>query len=151
MPNNLQKKVIHVNATWGPRCNKILYMSDKDDPDFPAVGLNTTHGRDHLTAKSMRAFDYVYRRHLEDADWFLKADDDTYVIVENLRCMLSAHAPQRAVILGHNFKGIVKQGYFSGDGGYVLSREDCVLVSFSNTPGRYLFPVGISRQGPVIA
>ncbi len=123
MPQNLQKKSIHINATWGPRCNKILYMSDKEDPDFPAVGLNTTLGRDHLTAKSMHAFDYVYKHHLDDADWFLKADDDTYVIVENLRYMLSAHSPEDPVIFGHHFKVIVKQGYFSGGGGYVMSRE----------------------------
>ena len=123
MPQNLQIRAVHVKETWGPRCNKILYMSDKEDPDFPAVGLNTTFGRKHLTSKSMRAFDYIFKHHLDDADWFLKADDDTYVIVENLRYMLSAHSPQKPLIFGHHFKAMVRQGYFSGGGGYVLSRE----------------------------
>ena len=34
---------------------------------------------------TMQAFDYVYKYHKADADWFLKADDDTFIIVENLR------------------------------------------------------------------
>ena len=32
-----------------------------------------------------QAFTYVWENHREDADWFIKADDDTFVIMENLK------------------------------------------------------------------
>ena len=122
-PKNLQERAVHVKETWGPRCNKILYMSDKEDPNFPAVGLNTTLGRKNVGAENMHTFDYIFRHHLDDADWFLKADDDTYVIVENLRYMLSAHSPQEPVIFGHHLNALVNQSYDSRGSTYVLSRE----------------------------
>ena len=35
--------------------------------------------------KNVQAFTYVWEKHREEADWFIKADDDTYVIMENLK------------------------------------------------------------------
>ena len=70
-----------------------------------------------------QAFDYLYQNHRHEADWFLKADDDTFVILENMRYLLASHSPNEPVYFGHHFKVIVDQGYFSGGGGYVLSKE----------------------------
>ena len=37
------------------------------------------------------------------ADWFIKCDDDTYLIVENLRYFLSNENPTDPVCFGHRF------------------------------------------------
>ncbi|XP_013419453.1 glycoprotein-N-acetylgalactosamine 3-beta-galactosyltransferase 1-like [Lingula anatina] len=122
-PQNLELKASNVKNTWGKRCNVLLFMSSKDDKDFPAIGLDIPEGREHLTGKTMRAFKYAYDHHFNDADWFMKADDDTYVIVENLRYMLSEYNSSDPIYFGHHFQTIVKQGYFSGGAGYVISKE----------------------------
>ncbi|XP_054157710.1 glycoprotein-N-acetylgalactosamine 3-beta-galactosyltransferase 1-like isoform X2 [Oppia nitens] len=100
-PTNHEKKAKHVKATWGQRCNVLLFMSSQYDESLPTVKLDVT----------------------EEADWFLKADDDTYVVVENLRYFLSSHNSSNAIYFGCKFKPYVKQGYMSGGAGYVLSRE----------------------------
>ena len=41
-----------------------------------------------------------------------QADDDTYVIVENLRYFLSNKNSSEPIFFGHHFKTIVKQGYY---------------------------------------
>ncbi|XP_059426814.1 glycoprotein-N-acetylgalactosamine 3-beta-galactosyltransferase 1-B [Carassius carassius] len=122
-PNNLEKKARHVKATWSRHCNIVVFISSVDDPDFPTVGLNTKEGRDQLYWKTIRAFHYVMEKHGDEADWFLKADDDTYVVVDNLRWILASHSPEDPVYFGRRFKPYVKQGYMSGGAGYVLSKE----------------------------
>ena len=120
---NHKTRAEHVRATWGKRCNKLLFVSEAHDPDLPILKLNVSSGRHHLTAKTMQAFDFVYKNYINHYDWFMKADDDTYLTVENLRYLLSAYSIAEPVFFGHHYTINVKQGFFSGGGGYVLSRE----------------------------
>lgn len=122
-PGTLHTRARHVRATWARHCNVVLFMSSQADPRFPAVGLPVGEGRQQLYWKTIRAFQYVHRHHLGQADWFLKADDDTFVVVANLRWLLAAHSPERPVYFGKRFRPFVRQGYMSGGAGYVLSRE----------------------------
>ncbi|XP_077363236.1 glycoprotein-N-acetylgalactosamine 3-beta-galactosyltransferase 1 isoform X2 [Festucalex cinctus] len=118
-PKNMMSRTKHIQETWAKRCNIVLYMSSVKT-DFPTVKLNVSEGREHLYWKTIRAFEYIHQRHLDNADWFLKADDDTYVIVENLLYMLSQLDPEKPLYLGRRFRPFVKQGYMSGGAGYVL-------------------------------
>ncbi|XP_033639890.1 glycoprotein-N-acetylgalactosamine 3-beta-galactosyltransferase 1-like [Asterias rubens] len=122
-PKTLYAKALHIKETWGPRCDVTLYMSSKADPTFPAIGLPVEEGRKNLWNKTLNAFNYIYQNHFNDADWFMKADDDTYVIVDNLRYFLSDKNSSEGVYFGHRFRSFSKEGYMSGGAGYVMSKE----------------------------
>ncbi|XP_033111106.1 glycoprotein-N-acetylgalactosamine 3-beta-galactosyltransferase 1-like [Anneissia japonica] len=121
-PSTLMSRAVHVRNTWGRRCNVTLFMSTESNASFPSISLPVKEGYDFIWGKTREAFRYIYQHHLNDADWFLKADDDTYVIVDNLRYFLSDKSNSEPVFYGHNFK-LNSIEYMSGGAGYVLSKE----------------------------
>ncbi len=98
-------------------------MSSEADDDLPSVKLSVGEGRDNLWGKTKLAFRHVYKNHFEEYDWFVKADDDTYMVIENLRYLLKDQNSSHPIYFGRKFKPYVRQGWMSGGAGYVLSKE----------------------------
>uniref|UniRef100_H0Y1U9 Glycoprotein-N-acetylgalactosamine 3-beta-galactosyltransferase 1 n=1 Tax=Otolemur garnettii TaxID=30611 RepID=H0Y1U9_OTOGA len=120
---NLEKMGKHVKAIWVQSCTKVLFMSSKENKDSPTVELKTKEGRDQLYWKTIKAFHYLHHHYLEDADYFMKVDNNIYAVVDNLRWLFSKYDPKEPICFGRGFKPYVKQGYMSGGAGYVLSKE----------------------------
>ncbi|KAH8334613.1 hypothetical protein KR059_012237, partial [Drosophila kikkawai] len=117
-PKSHKSRAVHIQRTWGTRCHKLIFMSTKEDKELGAVGLNVREGYWNLWSKTRASLQYAYKHHFQNYDWFLKTDDDTFVVMENLRAFLHAHSPKSPVYFGNQH---VKQGYKSGGGEYVLS------------------------------
>lgn len=120
-----EKKMTAVKDTWSKRCDSRLFVVARKSGapmlQYPFLYVNTTESRNHLTEKIMLAFSYVYKHLLTKFDWILKADDDTYILVENLRHLLSQYNSSQMGYAGYHFKTHMRHGYMSGGAGYVIS------------------------------
>ncbi|KAK1937816.1 Glycoprotein-N-acetylgalactosamine 3-beta-galactosyltransferase 1 [Phytophthora citrophthora] len=85
-----------VAETWGQRCEKLLFFSNVSDTvtiaagtekerSFEVIPLDVPADHDHLWQKHKATLQYVHEHFRHDYDWIYKADDDAYVIMENLR------------------------------------------------------------------
>ena len=135
-PKNHRTKAIHVKNTWGKRCNGILFFSSQNDSLLETIAFPMEEGRLQLWQKTHRAFYHTYKHYLNEFDWFLKADDDTYVIMENLRYFLSGYSKNEPIILGCRTWNEEKRfTYMTGGAGYILSQKALKLLvekSFEN-------------------
>ena len=105
-----------INATWGPRCDRFLFVSEFSHKNMTAKQRrfakrlpiapieNIQPGYEHLTEKTILAFLFAYQNYFNEFDWFVKADDDTYLFVEYLKEFLKLQDPSEPVTFGYNFK-----------------------------------------------
>jgi len=117
----LANKAQAIKDTWGKRCNRLLFIADENNNIFPTVGFKTIEGKLNMVTRIFNAFDYVYEHYFDDADWFLRSDDDTYVIMENLRYLLASYNASDKWYLGAAYNFGTKQGFNSGGASFVLS------------------------------
>ncbi|CAF4216312.1 unnamed protein product, partial [Rotaria sordida] len=114
--NTLLTRARAVHETWASRCDKYYFICEIIPKNLthneiqliksmPIASINNTlPGYNHLTLKSRLSFHFAYEHHQNDFDWFVKADDDTYLIVENLKLFLSKQNKSEPITFGYNFK-----------------------------------------------
>ena len=102
----------------------IRFLTTKEDEELPTFVITSVEEKyKNLWGKTREGFRRAYEELYEDIDWVIKADDDTFVVMENLRYLLSDQDASQPVWFGCEFKVIVKDGgYMSGGAGYVLSK-----------------------------
>lgn len=104
-----------VADTWGQRCDKLVFFSNESavvtvagGKSYDVVALDVPADHNHLWQKHKATLRYVHAHFRHDFDWFYKADDDAFVIVENLRQYLRRpeilqHYEREPMQMGHRF------------------------------------------------
>ncbi|GLD99803.1 hypothetical protein PINS_up008531 [Pythium insidiosum] len=108
-----------VADTWGQRCDDLVFFSNESasivvgrgtsrQRSFRVVPLDVIADHNHLWQKHKATLEYVHQHYRHDYDWFYKADDDAYVIVENLREYLQRpeivmNLHRQPMQMGHRF------------------------------------------------
>eukprot|EP00041_Stephanoeca_diplocostata_P021214 m.489409 g.489409 ORF g.489409 m.489409 type:complete len:679 (-) comp21767_c0_seq1:154-2190(-) len=134
-PGTHANRAVAVNRTWGRRCDHLLFMSTERYLDLNIVELDLggPEARTMIWTKTKLAWMYVYKHYRDQADWFVKADDDTYVEMDHMRQFLQRYNPTEQLYFGRQFlpQGDINRSYYSGGSGIVFSRGTLVRLGSS--------------------
>uniref|UniRef100_A0A914QFU4 N-acetylgalactosaminide beta-1,3-galactosyltransferase n=1 Tax=Panagrolaimus davidi TaxID=227884 RepID=A0A914QFU4_9BILA len=98
---------------------------------LPYLDFKLPDTREVLWKKVRLSLKWVNENELSNYDYILRADDDSYFIMENLRFFLLPFNPNKALYFGARFKENLTSGYMSGGAGYILSREAVKQIATS--------------------
>ncbi|GAB5359309.1 hypothetical protein AAMO2058_000533400 [Amorphochlora amoebiformis] len=150
--------------TWGQRVDILrFYVHEKQLLEYPAKDSGIIEGFEayidpipmersdrieerNIWEKMWRGWKLAARKYLNEADWFMKADIDTFLIIDNIRAFLSFLDPKKPHYLGHTlmhewdkFNLVFNSGI-----GYILSRE--VLRRYGQRLNQGMETVGIQEK-----
>ena len=112
-PENYITKAVHVKATWGRRCNTLLFISSSEGgliteylvpevvSDLEVREVTGVYGRENLWSKVKLGLTITWKDYAGLFDFLVKADDDTFIIVDNLKQLLKTKSSEEPLILGH--------------------------------------------------
>ena len=125
-------KLLAVHETWAKDCDKYFFIkkltmdtknvSIEDNKTLPVLqpaNLDVENYRE-LTSKVYLTIMDIYKRY-DNYDWYLKADDDTIIFMDNLKTLLTDRNHSDLFTLGYNIFDLSGGNYRSGGAGYVLS------------------------------
>ena len=93
------------------------------------IFVDSPDGWENLNEKSREVMQLIYMTEMTNFDWFLKADDDTFIIMENLRYLLRTMRSDVPAYLGYHLEPPwYTWAYMSGGAGYVFSKQGLKLL-----------------------
>lgn len=114
-----QERTKAIRRTWGARCTSFIAITSSGNNS--TNHFNIPKGQNRMSSTE-NAYRFIHNTFGDKFDWFLRADDRSYVVVENLRYKLYAYDPLEPIGIGLTLKNAKNQVYFSEKAGYVLSK-----------------------------
>lgn len=137
-----------IRDTWGQRCRVAILTMDREH-DLAALGGEHELGDGPVElwqlpnqdkkrgVKQARAMRYALTRAASqpDVQWVFWANDHTFVVVQNLVCLLRDYDAQELHYLGHRLNGPCCGNFNSGGAGFALSRGVLDRLTAQWAPG----------------
>uniref|UniRef100_A0AC35U5S7 N-acetylgalactosaminide beta-1,3-galactosyltransferase n=1 Tax=Rhabditophanes sp. KR3021 TaxID=114890 RepID=A0AC35U5S7_9BILA len=122
-PKNKYSRVIPQINTWVKRCSNWVYASSVDDPSIKAIKAFPSDDYRFSYGKIRGAIQHVYAEYKDTFDYILKIDDDSFIVMENLRMFLLNKNASEEKYFGYrlDFNSFGHHNYHQGGAGYVLS------------------------------
>lgn len=138
-PQHHKGRASHLKATWGQQgsgaCPNTVFLTSAPDDALQNVIISNFMSYEDLYGKVVDGF---LRLNTSAADWFLKADDDTFLIYPHLLKLLAPLDPSEPLYLGlpliYRPEGGEEITYMSGGAGYVLSRAALARMQAATAP-----------------
>ncbi|CAD5210445.1 unnamed protein product [Bursaphelenchus xylophilus] len=140
----VDSRAYNVWRTWGKQIpGKVLFFVAEDTvsvyPEMPLVRLKGVDDTYPPQKKSFAMLRWMYDNHLDDFDWFLRADDDLYVRGDLLEEFLRSLDPSKTHFIGQAGLGNSaeygqlslgpNENYCMGGPGVILSKETLKTVA----------------------
>ncbi len=125
--------------TWGRKCTRVVFvaagsnalrqetkLNGNTSVKYDTVHVATSQKYGNVWKIIQLAFVHIYSTFWNDFDWFFRVDDDSYVIMENLRHYLADKNMSEPVFHGARLKPL--GGFITGGPGYIMSRDILTLL-----------------------
>ncbi|XP_018016622.1 glycoprotein-N-acetylgalactosamine 3-beta-galactosyltransferase 1 [Hyalella azteca] len=137
-PQHHQSRAVHVKETWARRCDRVVFLSSEPESCLGEVVVVPQAAEyDKLWEKVVAGIEWS-AEHVNDFEWLVKTDDDSFLLVENLRHLLRDYDHEQLYATGLFLKEWeTNEPYLNGGAGYALSRAALSAVSAAvQTGGR---------------
>lgn len=125
-PGNFETSAMSVVNTWAPYVDKAVFFTTGNTSLFEvlSITLNGPESRSALWEKVRKAWIQLYEKYVDQYDWFVKADDDTFLVIKNLKSYLAQFNPDDLHFFGRHSTNAYDGEYPMphGGAGYILSR-----------------------------